>query len=304
MDRSLSRSALLARAAAAAASAGIIAQSGGPALAQTAPLGPTLEKIKNSGTFSVGARQEAFPFGFVQGSNWMGFSTEIAREMHDRVQKELNAKLELKLVPVTGATRIALLQNGTVDLDAGSTVHTLGRDMVVDFSIPFFVTSTEIIVPKSGPVKTMSDLAGKKLGLPQGSLDIDLYRRLNDQKHWPQPVQVVTYQDQADGFQALLNGAVNAYGTDGVLLAGMQAKAKNPSDYTIINPRFNVSSYAFAMRQNDSRFRHLINATFVDLFEGPGYMKLWDKYFGPKGVLPLPMSEDLKAMIAINSWPK
>ena len=274
-----------------------------PAASQTS-LGETLEKIKRNGALTVGARQEAFPFGYLQGSNWTGFSTDLAREVHSRVERELKQKIELKLNAVTSATRIALLQNGTVDLDAGSTVITIPRTKVVDFSIPFFVTSTELMVPKNGPIKTVADLSGKKVGLPQGSLDIDLFRRLNEAKRWPQPVQVITYQDQADGFQALLNGAVAAYSTDGVLLAGFRAKAKNPNDWEIINPRFNATAYGFAVRQNNSKFLEIVNETFVDMFESGGYMKLYEKYFGKGGPLPFEPTEELHAMIAINSWPK
>ena len=269
-------------------------------------LGRALDKIKRSGQFSVGARQGVFPFGYLDKSSnsWVGFSTELAREVHASIEKELKTTIKLNLVSVTSRTRIPLLQNGTTDLDAGTTVVTVGRDKVVDSSIPFFVTGLELLVPKGSPIKSYKDLAGKRMSTVQGGFDSDTYGELNKTGAISPAVNVIAYQDQPDAFQALVNGAVEAQSSDGVILAGLRQRAPKPDDWTIIDTRLTSELYAFFMRRSDSDFRHLVNATLVALFKSGGYQKYYDKYFGPHGGLPLPLSADMQSMLYMNSWPK
>src|SRR5689334_14568201 len=119
----------------------------GTASAQNACGEDTLDKIKRMGVFALGARQSTPPYGYLDAqNNWVGFATDIARAIHANLEKELKAAIELKYVPVTSQTRIPLLQNGTIDMEAGATVVTRSRAKVVDFAVPHFLTSTEVIV--------------------------------------------------------------------------------------------------------------------------------------------------------------
>ena len=132
-----------------------------------------LDKIKRMGEFSVGARQGVFPFGYLDKDNkWTGLSTEIAREVHKNIEKELKTSIKLNLVAVTSQTRIPLLINGTVDMDAGSTVVTQAREKVVDFCIPFLATGLDLLLPADSTIKGWKDLAGKRMGTVQGGFQL------------------------------------------------------------------------------------------------------------------------------------
>ena len=277
-----------------------------PQTAQAATCGEfTLDKIKRTSEFSVGARQGVFPFGYLdKGNKWTGLSTEIAREVHKNIEKALKTSIKLNLVPVTSQTRIPLLVNGTVDMDAGSTVVTQAREKVVDFAIPFLTTGLDLLLPADSPVKSWKDLAGKRMGTVQGGFDSELYARLNQEGKIKPPVEIVAFRDQPDGFQALVNGSVVAYSSDGPILAGLRARAAKPQDWKIIDPEISSELYAFAVRRNDSDFRELVNATFVDLYGSGRFLEFYNQFLGPNSTVPLPIDSNMKALIYMYALPK
>ena len=265
----------------------------------------TLDKIKRLSEFSVGARQGVFPFGYLDKDNkWTGISTEIAREVHKAIEKELKTSVKLSLVPVTSQTRIPILLNGTVDMDAGSTVVTQARAKVVDFCIPFIGTGLHLLLPVGSQIKGWKDLAGKRMGTVQGGFDSELYADLNKSGKMSPPVEIVAFRDQPDGFQALVNGAVVAYSSDGPILAGLRSRAAKPQDWKIIDPEISSELYAFAVRQNDSKFRALVDATFVDLFHSGRFMELYNQFLGPNSQVPLPIDANMKALMYLFDLPK
>jgi glutamate/aspartate transport system substrate-binding protein len=276
------------------------AQAQAPACPET-----TLDKIKRMSEFSVGARQGVFPFGYLdKDNNWTGISTEIVREVHKAIEKELKTSVKLNLVPVTSQTRIPLLLNGTVDMDAGSTVVTQARAKVVDFCIPFLGTGLHLLLPAGSQIKGWKDLAGKRMGTVQGAFDPELYADLNKSGKMNPPVEIVAFRDHPDGFQALVNGAVVAYSTDGPILAGLRARAAKPQDWKIIDPELSSELYAFAVRPNDSKFRALVDATFVDLFHSGRFMKLYNQFLGPSSQVPFPIDANMKALLYLFDLPK
>jgi polar amino acid transport system substrate-binding protein len=264
-----------------------------------------LDKIKRMSEFSVGARQGVFPFGYLdKDNNWTGLSTEIAREVHKNIEKELKTSIKLNLVPVTSQTRIPLLVNGTVDMDAGSTVVTQARTKVVDFTIPFLATGLDLLLPADSTIKSWKDLAGKRMGTVQGGFDSELYANLNKTGKISPPVEIVAFRDQPDGFQALVNGAVVAYSSDGPILAGLRARAAKPTDWKVIDPEISSELYAFAVRQNDSSFRELVNATFVELFGSGRFLEMYNQFLGPSSQVPLPIDANMKALVYLYALPK
>jgi glutamate/aspartate transport system substrate-binding protein len=264
----------------------------------------TLDRIKRTGSFNLGAREATPPYGYkdAQG-NYVGFATEIAQAVHANIEKELGGKITLNYVPVTSETRIPLLQNGTIDMEAGATVVTQARIKVVDFSVPDFLTSTEVLVPASSPIKTLADLAGKRLGVPQGGLEEAAYRALLTKKD-KLAVTTVGFPDHPQGFTALQTGTVDGYSSDGPILYGLKAKASDPSKWRVFDPGINTFLQAFPIRPESSKFKRVLDLTIVGLYASGGWDTLYEKYFGPHGVAPFPMTETLKALAVMNAWPE
>lgn len=281
-----------------------------PASAQTGGAAPacvedTLDKIKRTGVFQLGARQSTPPYGYVDAqNNWVGFATDIAKAIHANIEKELKTTIKLNYVAVTSQTRIPLLQNGTIDMEAGATVITRGRAKIVDFPAAHFLTSTEVIVPADSPIKTLGDLAGKRLGIPQGGLEDVLYKSLNQSKRLSPAVTLIGYPDHPQGFTALQTGAIDAYSSDGPIMFGMKTKAADAAKWRVFDPGVNTFLQAFPIRPESSRFKSIADATIVELCASGGWSQLYDKYFGPKSESPFEKTPALAMLELMNSWPE
>jgi glutamate/aspartate transport system substrate-binding protein len=275
-----------------------------PAAAQGACTEDTLDKIKRTGVFALGARQSTPPYGYLDAqNNWVGFATEIARAIHGNLEKELRATVDLKYVPVTSQTRIPLLQNGTIDMEAGATVVTRSRAKVVDFAVPHFLTSTEVIVRADGPIKTLADLAGKRVGVPLGGLEEAMFRSLNQSGKLKPAVTTVAFPDHPQGFTALGTGTIDAYASDGPIMYGLKAKASDPAQWRVFDPGVNVFLQAFPIRPESSRFKAIADVTIVETCASGEWERLYDKYFGPNGVAPFEKSNALAMLPLMNAWP-
>jgi ABC-type amino acid transport substrate-binding protein len=270
--------------------------------AAAAPQETTMDRIKRTGVFNLGVRDADPPYGFLENNKHIGFSTEIAERVHDRIEKELKSAVKINYVAVTGRTRIPLLLNGTIDMEAGATVITKDRVKVVDFSIPFFMTASYLIVPADSPIKRVADLSGKRMGGPRGGLQEMLFtKKLQAQGAFRSPVRFIGFENPSEGFTALQGGSVDAYINDGPLVYGLLKSTPDPTKWRAFDPNVDASPQAFPIRQYSSSFATLINLTIVDLCESGRWQELYQKYFVPVG-LPKEPDDTLKFLIRLNTW--
>jgi ABC-type amino acid transport substrate-binding protein len=282
-----------------AAGAGVLAA---PAIARADDcVEDTLDRMKRTGKFNLGVRDATPPYGYKDASGqYTGFATEIAQAIHQAVSKELGTKLELTMTPVTGQTRLPLLQNATIDMEAGATVITQARTKIVDFVMPHFLTSTEVMVPADSPIHSLADLAGKRIGVPQGGLEEPAYRELNAKKTLSPPVRTIGFPDHPQGITALQTGTIDGYSTDGPILYGFLT---DKSKWRIVEININTFLQAFPIRPESSKFKHIADVTLANLCASGEWNALYDKYFGPNSKSPFPMSDTLKALVVMNAWP-
>ena len=263
----------------------------------------TLDRIKRTGKFNLGVRDATLPYGWKDANgNYVGFATDIARAIHAAVSKELGTQIELTMTPVTSQTRLPLLQNGTIDMEAGATVITKSRAKIVDFAVPVFLTSTEILVPADSPIKTTKDLAGKRVGIPQGGGGENIFATLAQNGRVRPAAKVIGFPDHPQGFTALQTGSIDAYCTDGPILYSMKVKAPDPSHWRVFDLEADVELQAFPIRPESSRFKSVADLTIVDLFSSGEWETIYDKYFGPHGVAPFERTAALSTMARMNAW--
>ncbi len=267
-----------------------------PVLAET-----VLEKISRTGVLTAGTRGTSIPFAFINEKNeWIGFSIDLLEAIRARLEKKLAKRIKLEKKEVTPATWIRLVANRNVDVECGSTTHTRGRDRdeAVDFSITFFFTGSQLLVKQSSGIRSLADLAGKRVGAAQGTTNEKALRAAQPK------ADVVTFQDHATGFLALEQGRIVAYVSDGILLAGLGAKAKNAKDYAVVGDFFSKDPYACMVRENDSKWRDFVNHTFMELIDNGKFFELYDKWFGERGVVPYPMSDRVRNYMLMQSMPE
>ena len=257
-----------------------------------------LQKISRTGTLAAGTPRSAFPFAYINDKKeWVGFSVDLIKEIQQRLEGKLGKKIHLELKAVTQQTRIPMVANGTIDIECGSTTYTQSRDETVDFSINFFYAGSQLLVRKDSVITSLAGSAGKRVGATQGTTNARIIREKQPQ------ATLVLFQSHDEGFQALQQKKIDAYSTDGVLLAGLAAKAPNPKEYDIVD-FFSKEPYSCILPENDSKWRDLVNHTFMDLIENGKYFELYDKWFGEKGVIHYPMPNVIKLYILFQVMPK
>lgn len=265
----------------------------------------TLDRTRRTGKFNLGVREATPPYGWKDAAgNYVGFATEIGRAIHAALSKELGAAVELVPVPVTSQTRIPLLQNGTIDMEVGATVITRARSKVVDFTVPVFLTSTEVLVSADSGINGVPDLGGKRIGIPQGGGGENQFAALAKEGRIKPAATTVGFPDYPQGMMALQSGSVDAFATDGPILFGMRDKAPDPSKWRVFDLQADVELQAFPIRPQNSRFKNVADLTIVGLFSTGEWDQIYDKYFGPKSAAPFPKTDALQTLAVMNVWPE
>ncbi|MGC1094518.1 MAG: transporter substrate-binding domain-containing protein, partial [Pseudolabrys sp.] len=134
----------------------------------------TLKKIKDTGAITIGHRESSVPFSYYDDKQQVvGYAMDLCNKIVDAVKKDLKlAKLDVKLQPVTSATRIPLLANGTTDLECGSTTNNAERQKQISYTITHFVTANRFVSKKSAKLKKLEDLKGKTVVSTSGTTNI------------------------------------------------------------------------------------------------------------------------------------
>ncbi|MGH7773210.1 MAG: transporter substrate-binding domain-containing protein [Candidatus Binatia bacterium] len=265
------------------------------ALAET-----TLEKTARTGTLTIGTRTGSPPFAYINKENeWVGFSIDLVEQLIlPAVSRKVGKPVKLEKKESTPPTRIPLLSSNAVDLIAGTMTDTRSRRDSVDFSITFFVTGAQFLVRKGSPIKGIKEIAGKRVAAQQGSTNARIIR-----ERVP-TAQLREFPDQPAAFQALAQKQVDTYTNDGIQLAGLKAKAPNPREWDIVGDFYSYEPFAMALRKGDSDFRAAVNNGLMEGIDSGKYFEIYEKWFGPKGELPYPMTPEIKKFMIYQAVPK
>lgn len=272
------------------------------ALLAAPAMADTLQKIKDTGTITIGHRESSIPFSYLDGNQKpVGYSMDLCNKIVDAVKKELKMPaLVTKLTPVTSQTRIPLMTNGTIDLECGSTTNSLERQKQVAFGVTTFVSPVRMVVKADSGIKTLDDLNGKAVATTTGTTS-DRYIKQNEKGH-NIDVKNVYGKDHAESFLMVETGRASAFVMDEVLLAGFVANAKNPKDFAIVGPALSTEPYGIMLRKDDPQFKALVDKTLSGLMKSGEINKIYAKWFTsaipPKNVnLNLPMNAQLQEAI-------
>jgi glutamate/aspartate transport system substrate-binding protein len=261
----------------------------------------TLQKIKDAGSISVGHRESSIPFSYYDDKNEVvGYSQDLVTMVVDAVKKKLNLpNLQVKLIPVTSQNRIPLIQNGTIDIESGSTTNNLERQQQVAFSDTMFIIGTRLLVKKDSGIQDFPDLKGKNVVVTAGTTSERLIREMNEKGSMG--MNIISAKDHGESFLTLQSGRAVAFMLDDALLAGERAKAKKAADWVIVGTAQSKEAYGMMMRKGDDQFKKLVDETIANAETSGGAAKLYQKWFQspipPKGLnLDLPLSDDMKAL--------
>jgi len=261
----------------------------------------TLKKIKDAGSISVGHRESSIPFSYYDDKNQVvGYSEDLVTMVVDAVKQKLNMpNLQVRMTPVTSQNRIPLVQNGTIDIESGSTTNNLERQQQAAFSDTMFIVGTRLLVKKDSGIQDFPDLKGKNVVVTAGTTSERLIRELNEKQDMK--MNIISAKDHGESFLTLQSGRAVAFMLDDALLAGERAKAKKPDDWVIVGTPQSKEAYAMMTRKGDDQFKALVDETIAKTETSGEAAKLYQKWFlspiPPKGLnLNLPLSDDMKAL--------
>ena len=247
--------------------------------AQAQDLTGTLKKIKDSGTIVLGTRESSGALAYTLGDGkYVGFHTEMGERIAKDVQRNLKmAKLDVKFQPVTSQNRIPLMQNGTVDLECGSTTNTAARQKDVAFAMTTYVEEGRIVVKANSPIKGIADLNGKTVATTTGTTSVQTLRK--NKRAANMDFKEVFGKDHADSFLLLESGRADAFVMDGQILAGLVSKSKAPADYKILGEILSVEPIACMIRKDDPAFKKAVDDSIVAMVKSGDLAKMYDKWF-------------------------
>ena len=243
----------------------------GGAWAQTAD---TLAKVKASGKIVMGVRESSAPLSYtVGGGRYLGYHVELCEQLI----KKLMPAASIEYTPVTSANRIPLVQNGTVDMECGSTTNNATRQKDVSFAVTTYVTEVRTAVKAGSNIKSVSDLAGKNVATTTGTTSVALLRK--HERANGVNFNEIYGKDHADSFLLLESGRADAFVMDDNILAGLIASSKAPADYAIVGETLNVEPIAIMMRKDDTALKKAVDDSIKAMMADGSLEKLYRKWF-------------------------
>ncbi|MEO5658717.1 MAG: transporter substrate-binding domain-containing protein [Polaromonas sp.] len=259
----------------------------------------TIAKVKASGVVTMGVRDSSGALSYTLGDGkYVGYHVEICNRIIANLEKAAGRKLEVKYQPVTSQNRIPLVQNGTVDIECGSTTNNAARAKDVAFLNTTFVEEVRIAVKAKSGITSIAQLNGKNVATTTGTTSVQTLRK--NQRASNVDFKEIYGKDHSDSFLLMESGRADAFVMDGSILAGNIATAKNPADFKIVGEVLSVEPIAIMIRKDDTAFKKLGDETIAAMIKSGEMAKTYDKWFmqpiPPKNTrVGLPVSESIKS---------
>ena len=259
----------------------------------------TLDKVKASGAITMGVRDSSGALSYTLGDGkYAGYHVEVCQRIIADIEKAVGKKLAVTYTPVTSQNRIPLVQNGTVDIECGSTTNNATRQKDVSFVVTTYVEEVRIAVKANSGITGIAQLNGKNVATTTGTTSVQLLRK--NERATGVDFKEVFGKDHADSFLLLESGRADAFVMDGQILAGNIATAKTPADFKIVGEVLSVEPIAIMIRKDDPTMKKLADDTVKAMIKSGDMAKSYDKWFTqpipPKNAkVGLPASEATKA---------
>lgn len=258
----------------------------------------TLAKVKASGVVTMGVRDSSGALSYTLGDGkYTGYHVEICQRILANLEKAAERKLDIKYQPVTSQNRIPLVQNGTVDIECGSTTNNATRKKDVAFVNTTFVEEVRIAVKANSGITSIAQLSGKNIATTTGTTSVQTLRK--NKRATGVEFKEVFGKDHSDSFLLLESGRADAFVMDGSILAGNIATAKNPADFKIVGEVLSIEPIAIMIRKDDPLLKRLADNTVNNLVKSGEMNKLYTKWF----LSPIP-PKDTKVGLALSASTK
>ena len=263
----------------------------------------TLAKIKSAGKISLGTRDSSAPLAYTLGDGkYTGYHVDVCLKIADAIKANLKMpSMPVEYTVVTSANRVPLVQNGTVDMECGSTTNNSARGQQVAFAPTTFVTNVRTAVKANSGITSIAQLNGKTVATTTGTTSVQVLRK--NEKATGIDFKELFGKDHADSFLLLESGRADAFVMDDNILAGLIVSSKNPADFKIVGESLSEEPIAIMIPKDDPAYKKLVDDTVTGLMKSGELEKIYSKWF----LAPIPprnatvgmaMSPALKLAIA------
>jgi glutamate/aspartate transport system substrate-binding protein len=263
----------------------------------------TLKRVRDTATITIGVREASVPFSFIDSQKQpQGYSVDLCLKVADAVKNELKLpRLDVRFVAVTSANRIAMVKDGKVDLECGSTTNTRERQKDVAFAYTTFVAGIKMLARKSSNINGIEDLRGKTIVVTRGTTSEKMLKRMNEDRVLK--LTILETKDHNESFAAIAEGRAVAFPMDDVLLYGLISKAAKPDDFAVVGKYLSVEPYAIMLRKDEPAFERLVDRALNEMFQSGEIRKVYARWFATKD-LTVPMNSYLREAFAVpNTYP-
>lgn len=265
-----------------------------------------LDRIKETGVIRAGYRQDTPPFAFTDSQGKpVGYSIDILELIRVEAQQKLNKPIKLEFVTINPSNRFEQIQDGSIDIECGSTTVTWKRDEIVDFAVSYFASGTQMIVNRGSSFANSDNLAGAKIGVIPNTTNEKAM------KMFAKSATLIPVKSEEEGWAMVQKGELDGFAGDGILLQALKRQSSNSQDYEIV-PEFPymVESYACTIPENNSQWRGLVNQAVVRFMQGvttdtPSAIDIYERWFGENGNTPYPvetMADYFQGIINGYEW--
>jgi len=289
-------------------------------------MGGELDRIAETGMFRLGLRNDVRPFAYVdEDGRPVGFCVDMAQLLALKLSEYADRTIDTVIVPITSTDRLERVASGDAAIEMGASTHNAVRDLVVDFSLPYFLSGTTFVVRAGEGIDALTDLAGKVVCATDGTTNLPALEAAAADGRLA-PASIAVSQSHAQGMAWLDEGRIDAYFTDTVLLLAMRAEAARPDDYVIVQESIHAEPYGWILPEDDSDWRDFVDgfliwtlqASCADemvvleslgiLTAAPGspgsvFDAVYDKWFGPESSTPVARSGEFDALLSAMQWP-
>lgn len=258
----------------------------------------TVSKVSATGEITLGVRDSSGALSYTLGSGkYVGYHIDICQRIIANLEKQLGKKLTTKYISVTSQNRVPLVQNGTVDIECGSTTNNEARQKQVAFAFTTYVEEVRIATRVNSGISGVAQLNGRNIATTTGTTSVQWLRK--HERASGVDFKEIFGKDHADSFLLLESGRADAFVMDSQILAGLIANAKSPNDFKVVGEVLSVEPIAIMMRKDDPGIKKLANSTIEEMVKSGDLAKAYDKWFNqpipPKNTrLNLPVSDSTK----------
>ena len=242
-----------------------------------------LKTIAATKTITIAYRADASPFSFMDdGKQVGGFSIDLCKRVVNSIERQLNLQgLQVRWLPVTTQTRFDAVAKGQADMECGSSTVTLSRLKQVDFSSYIFIASTGLLVKSASGLRSLSDLADRKIAVIAGTTNENAIRA--QLKRRQLNATVLPFKTRDEAFAALEEGKVDAFANDKLLLVGAASKAKDQKSLSLLPDELSFEPYGIVLPRGDAAFRLAVNTGLSQIYSSGEISEIFGRWFGRFG---------------------